>query len=247
MAVIKRGALGGGEGWVAMAAAAAICGMLSTAAAQAPVALDLHWVLGDAGEKAAILLNEQLSGMCPGNQVNLTAPAQPHITMYLSEFAGDDGTLAALKGAVGVAAPVLAACEVTMNKTVDASGTYALWGATGQCLQVTSDYLSALLAPHALPNQTLPGWVSGLPPAEAALKTAMFNAFASPNVFLAFQGHVTVGWDSSSSDDWQKCVSSLDVPELTYVVSELSLGPTGPHGTVLRGQDLATWTVGAQR
>mmetsp|Transcript_15227 Transcript_15227/g.52900 ORF Transcript_15227/g.52900 Transcript_15227/m.52900 type:complete len:252 (-) Transcript_15227:34-789(-) len=227
----------------AMAVLAATPGEAGSMHSMTPAQYDVHLKLSASAEAAAQELNSRVTELCPHNGVDLNVSAQPHITLYLTEFT-PAAVPTALTGNVSAMAPVLVRCNVTMGELF-VQGSYGMWAVEDStCLQADADVAAALLVPLAVPNQPVPGWVSGLPPAERAQKTAMVQRFGSPNVFMQFQPHVTIAFDDSPDDDLAACVAQLHAPATVFEATTIAVGTTGPHGTVLRGKDLGDYAIG---
>jgi hypothetical protein len=76
-------------------------------------------------------------------------------------------------------------------------------------------------------------------------KIAMIQRYGSPNVFSQFQPHVTLLCDAKDPDEKiQQAFNSLVVRVRHFTASILGLGVVGPHGTVMRGQDMGDYTFG---
>lgn len=222
-------------------AIAALFAMVTAVAAQSQY--DVHIKLSAEAEATAIDLNTRISQLCPHNEVDLNVSAQPHVTLYLTEYLAA-AVPGALTGNASALAPLLVRCNVTMGALV-VQGSYGMWNVEDStCLQAASDVAAASLVSSAVPNQPVPGWVAGLPPAERAQKTAMVQRFGSPNVFMQFQPHVTLAWDDSPDDDLSACFAQLHPPATKWAMEVLAVGTTGPHGTVVRGKDLGEWPIG---
>lgn len=119
-------------------------------------------------------VNSELSRLCPGNQVNLTSPAAPHITLYLTHFP-KNATTALAQRLLNISSVFPCECTIQTD-VVDVQGAYALWFTqTPVCLQALADVVTAATMDLAVPNQPIPGWVHYLPPAERAVKTTMVS------------------------------------------------------------------------
>ena len=186
--------------------------------------------------------NDFIEKYCPGNDVHLRTVEQPHITLYLTEFLPVDKEQ--LVAAVHEAVKTIPAtpCIITTEKS-QPSGTYLMWEVnTPPCLQFYSDVIVNATTQFAVPNQTVPAWVLTLPEPLRSEKIAMIKKFGSPNVFSQFQPHVTLGFDNNTA-----CLTAV-APQLTLPLSHfapttLAIGTTGPHGTVLRGEDVADFSL----
>lgn len=210
--------------------------------AVAATTYDLHLKLTPDAEAAADKINARIGELCPHNDINFNGTEQPHISLYLTSF--QSGVEDQIKERMAAVAPLLAACNVTMT-TAFVQGAYAMWTVVDDaCLQTMSDVITAYTTDLAVPNQPVPGWVAGLPQPERAQKTAMVQRFGSPNVFVQFQPHVTLAYDNATSDDLAGALAKAGVAQVEFTAATIAIGQTGPHGTVLRGKDLAEYPIG---
>jgi 2'-5' RNA ligase len=207
------------------------------------VPLNIHVKLDKQSEAAAISFNQALTTKCPHQEIDLSRQQQPHVTLFLTEFARD--SIDELKGRVEKAVATFPrGCSVELGDTA-ATGTYLMWHASlAVCLQSMSDAIvnatADLVDPSAKSN--IPSWVKEISnTTEREAKEAAIRKYGSPNVFSQFQPHVTLGWSSNTS-----CLTAANAAlhvrgyaaPRAFTVSEAAVGTVGAHGTVMRGQDL---------
>ena len=78
-----------------------------------------------------------------------------------------------------------------------------------------------------------------LPEPQRSEKIRSIRKYGSPNVFSQFQPHVTLAWDQH--EDLAPAFHSMPVTSQTFVPTTVALGTVGPHGTVMRGEDMAVF------
>ena len=135
-------------------------------------------------------------------------------------------------------------CTLTLSAPY-AAGSYAMMNVTKTaCLQRYSDTLVNATHRYSQPNQTAPGWVKHLPEPERSEALRDIAEFGSPNVFAQFAPHVSLAW-SADAAAVAAAVQAL-APRwrpASFVGDVVAMGSVGPHGTVLRGKDLATYNM----
>jgi hypothetical protein len=90
----------------------------------------------------------------------------------------------------------------------------------------------------ATPNQTVPDWVQHLPEPERSEKIAFIRVYGSPNVFSQFQPHVTLACDENAAALSAAFVQKAPQVHGSWLPQAVSLGPTGPCGTVCTARTL---------
>ncbi len=166
---------------------------------------------------------------------------QPHVTLYLTQFNddADDELLSHIQAAVAQAQQF----PVRMLNAYP-SGTYGMWNvSTPAPLQALSDAI--VTSTYHLVNHTMevPAWIHNLPPAVQKEKIAMFKKYGSPNVFGSFAPHVTLCWDEKPNNVIRMIQSWRGNTYPMSVVATVAVGEVGPHGTVLRGKDIASFKI----
>jgi 2'-5' RNA ligase len=223
-----------------------LLGLLALSAILLPIAsaatsLNIHLKLPQEVEAAAISLNREASTLVPYEDIDLASKEQPHVTLYLASFLDDhiDDVLAAIEE---IMTPPPAVFDYELLNLYP-SGNYYMWNCSIPVeLQQLSDRVVTATAQYHDPNPPHPTGIYDMPPEEQAKKLAMFAAYGSPNVFDAFQPHVTIAWDSYPEyvDQIADALPKDDlVPSQAY---QLAVGTVGPHGTVVRGRDYDVWS-----
>ena len=212
---------------------------------------DLHVQVSPSVQTVLGVVSEFLQAQDVNDEIDLVAVAEPHVTLYLTEFVPGSEVEIQQKLAT-VVAGLPTGCSLATGD-VSADGTYGMLAVDlPACLQQMSDSVVTALAPYRVLNQTLPSWVPQLQNAtERAEKERLFKLYGSPNVFSQFQPHITLAFDAQNPTT-HRLNSLFDSPELRHLAShpltqdvdEIAMGTVGPHGTVLRGKDLATFRVG---
>lgn len=196
--------------------------------------------------------NDFLSSRLKDNEIDFHTYHTPHVTLYLTEWRCDDPPPGSeckepLVDAMASAIRALEAskpCVITVGSPY-AAGNYAMLNVSlTSCLQLASDTLVNGTYRLAVANQSVPSWVRDLPVPERSEKAADVREYGSPNVFGQFQPHVSVGWSPDASAV-AEAVGALRLGQTTFEGSVVALGTTGPHGTVLKGKDLASFNLTA--
>lgn len=196
--------------------------------------LDIHLPLDGAAAEAAEGANDALRKRI-GDGIELRVTAKPHITLYLTDWIDFDES--SITSTVWEAVVKFTPCEVKLTNPY-AAGTYAMWNVTvSPCLQRYSDLIVNYTHWMATPDQPVPDWVAGLPPAERAAKAAMVKRYGSPNVFSQFQAHVSLGWGTDATAV-RAAVAALQLEPHSFEPRSVAIGSVGAHGTVLRGKDV---------
>ena len=66
--------------------------------------------------------------------------------------------------------------------------------------------------------------------------------YGSPNVFNQFAPHVSLAW-STDTEAIADAVKALNVSTTVFAGEIVAMGSVGPHGTVLKGKDLARFNI----
>ncbi|KAJ3445969.1 hypothetical protein M0812_08504 [Anaeramoeba flamelloides] len=206
------------------------------------IVLDIHVKVSLLVETEAIQLNSNITHYDPNNDIDLKNVALPHCTLYLTSFYVND--LDNIKQGVSEAIKAIKPClDLRMGK-VSATGTYGMWEMEKpDCLQQMSDLIVTNTKQFIQPNQPIPAWVKNLPEPIRDLKIKMIQEYGSPNVFSQFAPHVTIGYDNSTTTNFDKIVNSLRPKPISYETKEIGIGISSKHGTVLRGKDLADYFI----
>ena len=109
------------------------------------------------------------------------------------------------------------------------------------CLQKLSDILTTVLSNYIVPDQPIPDWVLELPEPVRSQKIAMIRKYGSPNVFDQFDAHVTLAWDNQ--EPMGPAFQKLNLQPRTVKSTVVAIGNVGPHGTVLRGGNIASFPL----
>lgn len=211
---------------------------------------DLHVPLTGVAESSAIAANEFLSTQFK-NEIDLEQVAQPHITLYLTEFDcaslnstgsfSDAACAQEIARKLSVILPNLVdqlPCQLLVEDPYAATNYAILNVSLSTCLQFLSDAVVNATHMYAKANQSVPEWVRSLPEPERSEKIAMVEQYGSPNVFSQFMAHVSIGFGSNASAV-DHGVDNLHFESTAMDIEALVIGLVGPHGTVLRGHDLA--------
>jgi hypothetical protein len=135
-----------------------------------------------------------------------------------------------------------------MGIDVNETSVYAMWTMQlTQCLQTISNAVVNATNDLIVPNQPVPDWVWTLPPAVANEKARYVKMYGSPNVFDQFSPHVTLGTDPVTPERLVSIAAESGfrrlVQQINMTVSTVALGTVGPFGTVMRGKDLAVFSL----
>ncbi|GMI38834.1 hypothetical protein TeGR_g8206 [Tetraparma gracilis] len=129
-----------------------------------------------------------------------------------------------------------------VGESLTASGSYAMLSvALSPCLQLLSDSLVNATAQYvsAAAKDYIPSWIYDLPEAEQQLKIDMIHAYGSPNVFSAFEPHVTLAVDSANTTELAAVVAANPPgQEVVSPILDVGFGSVGPYGSVLQNQDV---------
>ena len=117
--------------------------------------LDIHLVIPHPQETSFLKLNKYLRQLDPNNQVNFSRRAQPHITLYLTDF--QDQYISQIYEHISKwIRTVKIQCFVAMDKPV-INGAYGMWFANNtNCIHQLSNSLVTILSPYIVPNQPIP-------------------------------------------------------------------------------------------
>merc|ERR1711939_1044634 len=113
---------------------------------------------------------------------------------------------------------------------------------TQQIMDATNQYI---VTPT---EENMPSWIASLDEPEKTEKTNNYMKYGSPNVGSYFAPHVTyaaVSFGVEGDFDAVAEVAGTTPGDAicSFAVAEIALGVTGPSGTVLGGQDLASTTA----
>ncbi|KAG9395260.1 signal peptide protein [Carpediemonas membranifera] len=201
---------------------------------------NIHIKLDAETEAFVVQANDVFHRICPSDDIDLRNKEQPHITLYLTDFV--NGTDAELISAIESAINQFESFDVGLNNTV-AVGQYGMWQTTiPRPLQDLSDLIVNATFHLVNPNQAVPEWIKNLPADEREKKLAMFKKYGSPNVFSSFQPHVTLCWDQSHNNV-VRMLSSVPLGHPTSRIATVAIAHVGPHGTALRGEDIASFSL----
>ena len=231
-------------------------GELLQAAETRRCTLNIHCRLDPCANETAIRAGLSVQG---NNAIHLGKEHVPHITLVLSDFAGDAKTAAAR--VCDLLQPVAEAYKPVSLTMQDGKlskvGEYVFWDVE------KSDELDTLLEAvlHALvpayaEEIPLPPWVAAVcSPAEQTKRKEYLQQYGTVNAYEFFRPHVTVGYvsntgssssssSSSSSGGGGECSGGegmepflvRDSKEL--VCRSIYVNAVGENGTVLAGHDL---------
>eukprot|EP01086_Lenisia_limosa_P008301 TRINITY_DN2941_c0_g1_i1.p1 TRINITY_DN2941_c0_g1~~TRINITY_DN2941_c0_g1_i1.p1 ORF type:complete len:226 (+),score=59.64 TRINITY_DN2941_c0_g1_i1:54-680(+) len=202
--------------------------------------LNIHIKLGYSLENYCIAANAKLTECCPENKVELHNRMQPHITLYLTSFTDPEAVISKLKAL----APTLKRTMVT-PKDIETIGAFGMWFTDlNSEMQALSDDIVNATKEFIVPNQPVPEWVKHLPEPMRSKKIHYIKAYGSPNVFDQFQPHITLGWDDTEGSNLDKCLQEMNLQGFGSITMTVAVGVVGPYGTVLRGEDLASFPIG---
>lgn len=112
--------------------------LLHTVAGQG-TEVDIHVMLDGGTMVLAESLNSAVTTKCPHNDIDLSAVAKPHVTLYLTQFRND--SLDVLKATVNRTLSQFAntRCSASLSNPY-VLGAYGMWNGTAtHCLQLLSD------------------------------------------------------------------------------------------------------------
>mgnify|MGYP006146914219 CR=1 FL=1 len=234
-------------GWCSCCLSSMLAALHTSVAHVGPFTADIHFPLSGDAASVAMRANEFLSSRMH-NEIDFRAKYTPHVTLYLTEWqctekpdeVCKDPLLDALSSTLyGISANI---CTVSLSKPY-AAGQFAMLNVSLlPCLQRASDTVVKGTYQLAVPNQTVPSWVYSLPEPTRSEKIALVRKYGSPNVLGQFQPHVTIGWAQNASAV-AAAVAALSVKPASFQSNVVALGSTGPHGTVLKGRDLAVFNL----
>jgi hypothetical protein len=207
---------------------------------------NVHLKVAGAGLAAVQKAWAEVTRLAPHNLIDLSRHGkdQAHVTLYLADFALPN--LPRLPPAVEqLIQPVLRLplpCPLTLTHAV-ASGDYLMWNvANDACLQKMSNMV--VLAAYQLRNTSasIPDWVLALPDPPRSEMVRLFEEYGSPSVFSQFAPHVTLAYDTV--DNLSEVLQQLRLPQnVQFEPKELAIGRTGIGGSVISGQDMATFML----
>mmetsp|Transcript_30479 Transcript_30479/g.72499 ORF Transcript_30479/g.72499 Transcript_30479/m.72499 type:complete len:286 (-) Transcript_30479:1504-2361(-) len=247
------------------------------------VYLDVHIPLPEGCVKYnALLANRLLRRSNSHEEVNLFSTHQPHITLYLADFeleqTDDDEVLnqtrvAEMKDDIEKTnfTQILSnepSCQLSLQAAHnDPSLFYFVNGAytmlpvqKTDCLQILSDTVLSALKSYIRKPVKVPSWVNDLPESERIAAINRVEKYGSPNVKESFSPHITVGYDTESSEAFQAVTTSkievmdkwnsLYKPVQNECVDEalaIALGRNGEGGTVLANARMGYWELPKKR
>ena len=214
---------------------------------------DIHVPLDSTPAGGLAKATNEFLGTVFTNEVNLETIDKPHVTLCLTQFqcagrtppVNDSACRTIIEDAIFDATYDLHQHEPCVTHTGDifGMGNYAMLAVkTSPCLQFLSDRIVNATYRYAQPNQPVPPWVLQLPEPQRSKKIRLVKKYGSPNCFSGFSPHITVGWGENTTlvaDGVRRArpgIAQLDA-------SAISVGRTGPHGTVLRGKDYASYNL----
>eukprot|EP00121_Abeoforma_whisleri_P017224 Awhi_evm1s15789 len=179
----------------------------------------------------------------------VTGVAEPHITLYLTNFNNDD-------------VPALQEyidnftwgedCVVNLDHARDAGTGYVFWDPdvrTPECLTTLAQEImdntgQFIVTPT---EDQVSSWIMKLDEPEKSERIENYMQYGTSNIGIYYEPHVTyaaVAYGSDGDFDAVADVAGTNPGEAkcSYTVAEIALGQTGPSGTVLKGQDLASTT-----
>ena len=223
------------------------------------VSIDIHLPVAGTAYDAALAANAFLNKHLNSTSIDFSGEhAIPHVTLYLTRFSCPAAGLTnpapprtcaqtiedAISGVKYQLGKPFGPCTLTLSAPY-AAGSYAMMNVTKTaCLQGYSDTLVNATHEYSEPNQTAPGWVKNLPEPERSEALRDIAEYGSPNVFAQFAPHVSLAW-SADAAAVAAAVQAL-APRwrpASFVGDVVAMGSVGPHGTVLRGKDLATYNM----
>lgn len=165
----------------------------------------------------------------------------PHLTLFLADFdlATDDNVTSLLDGAQA-AIRDHEPCEVHWPTAPIVHGAYAMYPIqTTKCLRSLSSQLVRALQPYITRPQPIPDWVKGLPLLKKLQKLYLINKFGSPNVFGAYDPHVTVGYDETTSPEerliiLERAVADIHDGSCRATLATVAVAKVGVGGSVLQ-------------
>lgn len=202
--------------------------------------LNIHIKLeGELHEYVENNLSKAIPRLCPHTDIDFVTK-EPHVTLYLTNFLRRN--VKELISTLDELIPKLSnQCSFRMSLRI-ISGQYFMWNVEiAQCLQALSDAIvNATYMLHD-PDTPIPDWVYQLPEPARSEMIALCQKYGSPGVLNHYNPHVTLAWDDV--DDMTPLLG-LDYPPIETRALRIGLGLVGPHGTVIRGKDLASWVIG---
>eukprot|EP00762_Andalucia_godoyi_P000931 ANDGO_03835.mRNA.1 hypothetical protein DICPUDRAFT_160097 len=215
----------------------------------AAVSYNIHVKVSGRAAQIAISLNNVSRMLDPTVGINLSSVEEPHVTLYLTDFLGGSAPeLSRRIRQIASSLPVGYACTFETTPSCVNGSAYTLWTVTNPpCLQYLSDLIVNRTVDLVVPDQPVPPWVWSLPHDVAVKKADYVRRYGSPNVFDQFNPHITVSADSINplrmgdavlSSAFQSLVQQVPISVQTF-----GIGTVGPFGTVLRGLDIADFTV----
>jgi len=198
-----------------------------------------------------------------GNAVNLGEEHLAHITLVLSDFAGDATTAAAnvCKLLQPVAKDFKSVTVKMQGGKLSPVGSYVFWDAKKSMeLDALLEAVLVAIAPALARERPPPPWVATVcSPAEQVKRKEYLKQYGTVNAFEFFRPHVTVGFRSSTAtsagcsggsgereqerEGEQEKTSHEQEPFLIphgieFAMSRIHVNAVGDNGTVLAGCDL---------
>ena len=225
-----------------------------TAASFAGTEVNIHVKLSAEAFSAITAENIHLTSQFRNSQdqeIDFVTKHDPHVTLYLTTFENSSVSSGALHSAAALALASAASSSpscsssspphLLIGASFAASGAYGMLSvALTDCLQLLSDSVvnatSTFVTPEA--KASVPSWIYDLPEDQQQAKVDMVHSFGSPNVFSAFQPHVTLLADAANTTELLSVASSNEVASLSSSVGLVGFGAVGPFGTVLKGEDV---------
>lgn len=168
----------------------------------------------------------------------------PHLTLFLSDFIIDDESptvnVTSLLHAAKTAIQHHLPCTIYWQEAIPViHGAYAMYPIQKtKCLQSLSNQLVRALQPYITRPQPIPDWVKDLPLMEKLQKIYLIKKFGSPNVFGAYDPHVTVGYDEITSPedrlDVIKRITTAEDGSCHATVATVQIATVGVGGSVLQ-------------
>ena len=167
----------------------------------------------------------------------------PHLTLFLSDFIADDESptvnLTSLLHAAQTAIQHHRPCTIYLQPMPVIHGAYAMYPVQKtKCLQSLSSQLVRALQPVITRPQVVPDWVKDLPLMEKLQKIYFIKTFGSPNVFGAYDPHVTVGYDQITTPDDRlgvlKRITTVEDGSCRATVATVHVAHVGVGGSVLQ-------------
>lgn len=145
-------------------------------------------------------------------KVNFIADNVPHISLFLTDFDLEEDDDIKKKEIVHIVTKSIGdlpikSCRIYFDGTFSVHSGYAIWNIqVTPCLQKLSDSLVEATEPYVKNHQRVPSWVWNLPEPQRSEKIKLVEKYGSPNVFASFQPHMTVGYNTKTTETQKRQV-----------------------------------------